>query len=230
MIFDSQSFLLLVLSLLIFERHSYLVSAFFSEENEKVSTEDDSDEPDLSGVTCGSVIKLRNPSTEVRLHSHQVTYGSGSGQQSVTGFPAIDDPNSYWIVKGAHGAEPCRTGTKIKRGDIIRLQHLNTGRNLHSHLQKSPLTNQQEVSAYGEEGNGDTGDNWKVIPKLGTSDTWNRGEIVRLNHVDTGKFLSTNKNKYGNPIPNQQEVCCISQSGPETDWEAQEGFYFPALT
>ena len=42
---------------------------------------------DLSVVTCGSVIKLQHVATEHRLHSHQVNYGGGSGQQSVTGYP-----------------------------------------------------------------------------------------------------------------------------------------------
>jgi dolichyl-phosphate-mannose--protein O-mannosyl transferase len=37
--------------------------------------------------------------TKYRLHSHDVPYGSGSGQQSVTGFPNVDDANSYWVCK-----------------------------------------------------------------------------------------------------------------------------------
>ena len=36
--------------------------------------------------------------TKFRLHSHDVPYGSGSGQQSVTGFPNVDDANSYWVI------------------------------------------------------------------------------------------------------------------------------------
>lgn len=36
--------------------------------------------------------------TKFRLHSHEVPYGSGSGQQSVTGFPDVDDANSYWVL------------------------------------------------------------------------------------------------------------------------------------
>ena len=35
--------------------------------------------------------------TKFRLHSHDVPYGSGSGQQSVTGYPNVDDANSYWV-------------------------------------------------------------------------------------------------------------------------------------
>ncbi|ONK60439.1 uncharacterized protein A4U43_C08F18470, partial [Asparagus officinalis] len=47
-------------------------------------------------VTYGSLIKLMHEKTKFRLHSHDVPYGSGSGQQSVTGFPDVDDANSYW--------------------------------------------------------------------------------------------------------------------------------------
>jgi hypothetical protein len=43
------------------------------------------------------VIKLMHEKTKHRLHSHDVPYGSGSGQQSVTGFPEGDDSNSYWV-------------------------------------------------------------------------------------------------------------------------------------
>ena len=32
-------------------------------------------------MTCGSVVKLLNLRNNVRLHSHDVKYGSGSGQQ-----------------------------------------------------------------------------------------------------------------------------------------------------
>lgn len=48
-------------------------------------------------ITYGSVIKLMHEKTKFRLHSHDVPYGSGSGQQSVTGFPSVDDSNSYWV-------------------------------------------------------------------------------------------------------------------------------------
>lgn len=36
---------------------------------------------ELEYVTCGSVLKLVNTRSNVRLHSHDVKYGSGSGQQ-----------------------------------------------------------------------------------------------------------------------------------------------------
>lgn len=50
-----------------------------------------------------------NLNKRVRLHSHDVKYGTGSGQQSVTGTEITEDVNSHWTVKGD-------TTTQCKRG------------------------------------------------------------------------------------------------------------------
>lgn len=55
-----------------------------------------SDEP----MTCTSIIKLANNQDKSRLHSHDVKYGSGSQQQSVTGVNNFDDVNSHWQILG----------------------------------------------------------------------------------------------------------------------------------
>ncbi len=52
-------------------------------------------------VTCGTVLKLKHASNAAQLHSHEIAYGSGSGQQSVTGNPSLDDAGSYWVVQPA---------------------------------------------------------------------------------------------------------------------------------
>lgn len=51
-------------------------------------------------ITCGSTIKLQHSGTNRLLHSHEISYGTGSGQQSVTGFEAGNDGNSYWVIRG----------------------------------------------------------------------------------------------------------------------------------
>ncbi|KAI5708716.1 hypothetical protein M8J76_001705 [Diaphorina citri] len=71
-------------------------------------------------VTCGSVVKLMNVDYRVRLHSHDVKYGTGSGQQSVTGTEVKEDVNSHWIIKAPTG-KTCKRGEPIKCNDIIRL-------------------------------------------------------------------------------------------------------------
>ena len=45
----------------------------------------------------------------------------------------------------------------IKCGQTVRLMHLSTRRNLHSHHFQSPLSHNLEVSAFGEDGEGDEG-------------------------------------------------------------------------
>ena len=68
----------------------------------------------------------------------------------------------------------------IKCGDTITLQHVQTHKNLHSHLFSSPLSHNQEVSAF--DGN-DGGDDWMVDC---STDYWRREEDVKFKHVSTG--------------------------------------------
>jgi len=76
------------------------------------------------------------------------------------------------------------------------VQHAQSGKNLHSHLFAAPISGQQEVSAYGESGFGDTGDNWELVCEPGKK-MWARNEYVQFKHVDTGKFLITaNQHKF----------------------------------
>ena len=65
----------------------------------------------------------------------------GSKQHQVTGFDG-DDDNVWWVIKAAHGAAEPAAGTRVSHadGDVIRLQHSQTGRNLHSHGITSPVT------------------------------------------------------------------------------------------
>ena len=134
-------------------------------------------EEEFKHVTCGSSIKLANVESGYRLHSHAVKYGSGSGQQSVTGYPNADDPNSYFNVQGAY-PDACERGKVIQCGDVIRLLHTSTHMYLHSHQgHASPLSGQQEVSAYDKT---DAGDNWKVVCVDGKDTAWKREQQVRL--------------------------------------------------
>jgi hypothetical protein len=146
-------------------------------------------------VTCGSTIKLKHHDTNHHLHSHQIAWGSGSGQQSVTATGSNDDRGSFWTVKEATTADQtCTIAEPIKCGQNIRLEHTYTGKNLHSHLFKSALSGNQEVSGFGEGGEGDTGDNWSVeCPNAGDK-YWIRGEPVAFKHVDTNKYLFTAQN------------------------------------
>lgn len=67
---------------------------------------------DFDSVTCGSVIKLTHTQSGFKLHSHEIPYGTGSRQQSVTAFPG-----TWWLgllvvhegvgIWGTPGPEVC---------------------------------------------------------------------------------------------------------------------------
>jgi len=172
-------------------------------------------------VTCGSVLKLVNKSYGIRLHSHEVTYGSGSGQQSVTGFRGETDSNSYWWLKGP-ASSGCTRGDSIKCGEDVILTHINTMKNLHSHNFRAPLSKNQEVSAFGNDGAGDEMDTWTVVCAY---QTWRRDGAVKLKHKGTNKYLSVSGQQYNRPIHGQMEVVAQSGTGGASDWKAAEGVY-----
>ncbi|XP_046990713.1 stromal cell-derived factor 2 [Schistocerca americana] len=174
-------------------------------------------------VTCGSVIKLMNVDFKVRLHSHDVKYGTGSGQQSVTGTEVQEDVNSHWTIKGTTGKH-CIRGEPVKCGDIIRLTHLATLKNLHSHHFASPLSGDQEISAYGDDnGVGDSGDHWMVLCE---GEFWERDEAIMLKHVDTEVYLSATGRTYGRPINGQAEIVGVpTPAVGHVHWKAMEGLF-----
>lgn len=173
-------------------------------------------------VTCGSVLKLLNADYRARLHSHDVKYGTGSGQQSVTATEVQEDVNSHWAIKAATGKH-CERGEPINCGDTIRLHHLATNKNLHSHHFQSPLSGNQEISAYGDDkGTGDSGDHWLVVC---SGDSWQRNSPVKLRHVDTDAYLSVSGRTFGRPINGQMEVVGVTNPYSGTDWTAAEGLF-----
>ncbi|XP_023020795.1 stromal cell-derived factor 2 [Leptinotarsa decemlineata] len=175
-------------------------------------------------VTCGSVIKLLNTDYRVRLHSHDVKYGTGSGQQSVTGTEIQEDINSHWMVKAGTGKH-CVRGRPIKCGSVIRLEHVETKKNLHSHNFQSPLSGNQEISCYGNGGEGDSGDNWTIVC---SGDNWHRDDSVMFKHVDTQMYLSISGKTFGRPITGQMEVIGVYSSSGSVHWQTAEGVFIHA--
>merc|ERR1712071_311316 len=169
-------------------------------------------------VSCGSVIKLQNLAYKVRLHSHDVKYGSGSGQQSVTGTDSTDDVNSHWVVLGTI-SETCKRGEPVECGSTLRLQHSTTKKFLHSHLFSSPLSGSQEVSAFGDN---DSGDHWRVVCD---GDFWERDDSVTFKHLDTNTYLASSGHAYGRPINGQLEIVGVTKLDSACKWQAAEGLF-----
>eukprot|EP00891_Asterochloris_glomerata_P002996 jgi/Astpho2/2996/e_gw1.00051.185.1_t len=169
-------------------------------------------------VTFGSLIKLVHEGSKAKLHSHEIAYGSGSGQQS------DNDANDYWAIQAPQG-QYILQGTPIKSGTVLRLQHMATNKWLHSHDFPSPLTNKREVSAYGSEEQSDTGDVWEVELSKGDP-VWLVDSRVKFKHLDTKSWLSSSGRQFGRPINGQKEICG-QDKGPAGNWMATEGVYLP---
>jgi dolichyl-phosphate-mannose-protein mannosyltransferase len=99
------------------------------------------------------------------LHSHVQTYPGGSQQQQVTCYHYKDN-NNEWLVTPTWDEGPLEPDTPLrylKDGDVMRIVHAATGRNLHSHNVVAPVSKlNNEVSCYGNATVGDVNDLWTV--------------------------------------------------------------------
>ncbi|TIC14411.1 glycosyltransferase family 39 protein [Wallemia mellicola] len=182
-------------------------------------------------VGMGSEVSIRHlHSTGGYLHSHEHDYPTGSFQQQITLYPYTDDNNIWQIVERSdNNGEPDHHDyhnekfRQIYNGAVIRLMHLDTGKRLHSHDHKPPVSEaefQNEVSGYGFEGfNGDANDNFKIEIVNGDSrDPSSYKELkaikthFRLKHVLSGCYLFSHKEKLPEWGYGQQEVTCNKQS------------------
>lgn len=80
----------------------------------------------------------------------------------------------------------------------------------------------QEVSAFGEEGEGDYLDDWTV---LCNGPYWVRDGEVRFKHSSTEVLLSVTGEQYGRPISGQKEVHGMAQPSQNNYWKAMEGIF-----
>ena len=167
-------------------------------------------------VRYGVPIKLRHVNTGHVLHSHPINYGGGSRQQEVTCFMSRDE-NDWWIVKGPHGSS-MTIGVYVANHSIIRLEHIQTRRNLHSHANiASPATKQGEVTAYGNNGNGDGNDNWKLeIVDESAGQAWRGDHTFRLIHCNTNQALHSHHGH--KTATHQQEVTSFNGRDSNDLW------------
>ncbi|XP_008282287.1 protein O-mannosyl-transferase 2 [Stegastes partitus] len=163
------------------------------------------------------------------LHSHWHLYpeGVGARQQQVTAY-LHKDYNNLWLVH-RQDDNNSQSGTPdlVRHGDVIRLEHKETTRNLHSHLHEAPVTKKHfQVTGYGINGSGDTNDLWQVEVCGGR-----KGDLVkvlrskvRFLHRATGCVLYSS----GKTLPKwgweQVEVTCSPylKETPSSQWNIED--------
>ncbi|XP_067848247.1 protein O-mannosyl-transferase 2 isoform X2 [Heptranchias perlo] len=181
-------------------------------------------------IAYGSVITVKNVRTAGGyLHSHWHLYpeGVGARQQQVTAYLHKDN-NNLWIVrKPEHNPDLDDPAQHVRHGDVFRLEHKETSRNMHSHHHEAPLTKKHfQVTGYGINGTGDSNDLWRIEVVGGQN-----GDLIkvlrskiRLIHVATGCILYSS----GKSLPKwgweQVEVSCSPylKETPNSLWNIED--------
>lgn len=169
------------------------------------------------------------------LHSHVQTYPVGSNQQQVTCYHYKDN-NNEWVLLPRWDEPPLDINGPLKflkDGDVIRIQHAPTTRNLHSHNVPAPVTKlNNEVSCYGNATVGDYHDYWRVEVvddlKQGRKDKVQRIHSLttrlRFRHEKLGCYLRAANAILPEWGFKQVEVSCIKEDSPNdvhTYWNVE---------
>ncbi|KAI1418203.1 glycosyltransferase family 39 protein [Hypoxylon sp. FL1857] len=184
-------------------------------------------------VAIGSKVTLKNMGYGGGLlHSHVQTYPEGSTQQQVTCYHHKDANNEWWFYPNRHDKDydPEEEPRFIGNGDVIRLIHSQTGRNLHTHDIAAPITkSQKEVSCYGNLTVGDDKDHWQIevvkdVASRDKSKVRTLTTAFRLYHPVMGCYLraaNVNLPQWGFK---QIEVTCDKNNNPRdafTHWNVE---------
>ncbi|BES91409.1 dolichyl-phosphate-mannose-protein mannosyltransferase activity [Nesidiocoris tenuis] len=185
-------------------------------------------------VAYGSIVTLKNRRTGGGyLHSHWHLYpeGVGARQQQCTTYTHKDDNNKF-LIKPYNSDPPIDEIRFLKNGDLIRLEHVPTRRNLHSHREPAPITKKHlQVTGYGENGTGDPNDVWKVAVVSGDSDgiVTTVSTQIRFVHYLQHCVLTTTGKQLPAWAYEQQEVTCNPNlRDVYAVWNVEENF-FPKL-
>ncbi|KAK7182897.1 PMT-domain-containing protein [Paraphaeosphaeria sporulosa] len=166
------------------------------------------------------------------LHSHHQTYPEGSNQQQITCYHHKDSNNDWFFYPNRHEADysPEEALRYPGNGDVIRLIHAQTGRNLHSHNIPAPVTKADwEVSCYGNTTVGDTKDHWKIeVVRDAASRDYSKIRTLttafRLKHVDLNCYLRAGNVNLPQWGFKQIETTCVKENKPRdvyTHWNVE---------
>ncbi|XP_023311585.1 protein O-mannosyl-transferase 2 [Anoplophora glabripennis] len=181
-------------------------------------------------VAYGSIITLKNHRTGGGyLHSHYHLYpeGIGARQQQITTYTHKDD-NNKWVIK-KYNSEPNSDVEIVRSGDLVRLEHIATRRNLHSHKEQAPITKKHyQVTGYGENGTGDANDVWRISvagAKDGTQVTAVSSKLKFVHYLQSC-ILTTSGKQLPKWAYEQQEVTCNPNlRDPNGVWNVEENIF-----
>jgi dolichyl-phosphate-mannose--protein O-mannosyl transferase len=136
---------------------------------------------------------------------------------------AIMDKMTVWRVKGPYGTDSeSLSGKIVKSGAKIRLEHIETHRNLHTHSHRpAPLSrDQQEVTCYRIGEDGDENDDWIVVA---SSSEWVTGESFRLRSATTKYLLHSHLGRVSWELTcGEYEATTANVNDANDEWKCEE--------
>jgi len=141
-------------------------------------------------IAYGTTLRIRHVATGALLTSLDRPYvHAGTSHQHMVGGTAKCDESTLWLVKPPDAQKRLNLDNhKITDGAALRLEHIATRRNLHSHNAPAPISgpSQFEVTAFYDSapGDGDVQDDW--VLSLGSAGEWIYGKPFRLRHTRAG--------------------------------------------
>ncbi len=181
-------------------------------------------------VTFGCTVRLKHGLTGkyLTVDDDRYDHPGTSGQIAVYAGADNKTDKALWIIKGCHSGDRWNfalnwdtnfrsmIGWPVRRGQILRFENVATGRELHSHGARSPKTGQGEVTAFGDNGMGDTNDNFVVDANDAGSgfEYLADGYKVKFRHANSNRTLHSHGIDWK---PGKQEVTTYA-GRDDNDW------------
>ena len=107
----------------------------------------------------------------------------------------LPDYLNLWTIKEGHSAPKCKLGDPIMCGATVRLEHTLTRKNLQSDSRyRAILSDRQDVSTEGYNGDGSDNDDWVI--ECNSGDVVNTNMGIHLRHSKSGVYLSADAKDY----------------------------------
>jgi len=131
----------------------------------------------------------------------------------------IGNENSQWTINSINNRIPDPNASTLPDRSEVRFANSIVRGNLHSHIDRpAPVTAaEQEVTLFGS---ADANDDWKIKTLDGSDCGF--GSFIRLQHVATGKLLSSKLTSHQDLTAGFAEITCIDdEKSPSTIWLVQ---------
>ncbi|EGR29828.1 stromal cell-derived factor 2, putative, partial [Ichthyophthirius multifiliis] len=164
------------------------------------------------------------------LRTSEIYLNEQSIGNIVTSVLPDTDINSLFTIKEGLGFQRKSFTTPVKCGDVIRLEHVVTQKNIHSTQNKCHMNHHQEVISFGTNGHGDYFDNFMIqcANNIKEGSPLEGKYQFYLQNYQTKHFLACNQRYMFNSrlLAGQIEVYGMQYKDNDAVWKIVGGYFF----